>query len=192
MQHWKIGRSLVMRGYLLGLRGVLLLIISSSPIVNFMSYYIAGGGGTSAPKASPLRSTPCNLRHGVISEDVTYIYVHTQHSIKILKEARSNWCISVRSNWCHNNFNKQWHDMQVLSTSKVCWLSKHFRILCLMLLGCTHLHDSHDPLPLLLSGIHSSGIVSTSMDYEDGSLRCILMDHKMIMIPNTRLWNTTE
>ena len=43
-----------------------------------------------------------------------------------------------------------------------------------------YFHDAHYALPLLLVGVDSGWIVSTSMKYEDGTFRCILNKHSMM------------
>ena len=43
-----------------------------------------------------------------------------------------------------------------------------------------YFHDAHYALPLLLVGVNSGWIVSTSMKYEDGTFRCILNKHSII------------
>ena len=43
-----------------------------------------------------------------------------------------------------------------------------------------YFHDAHYSLPLVLVGVNSSWIVSTSMEYEDRTFRCILNKHSMV------------
>ena len=47
-------------------------------------------------------------------------------------------------------------------------------------LSMAYFHDAHYSLPLVLVGVDSSWIVSTSMKYEDRTFRCILNKHSMM------------